>query len=137
MEAPFYDSRHRVFTGGRNGLLAMFAGGPGGGPIGAGGPASFSTWPFDCYGDRKRVHVGPPGPGFGAGAFSIDCLLTAGRRRHAVEDGALPLSHAVDNLNLIHIGKLARTADIDGQYYRGRGYRMTEHSKTAQCVYCI
>jgi len=69
--------------------------------------------PFDCYHDQ--AHRVAAAPEFGvppAAAFSIECLLTG---RHAVDEPGLQLRPGTDNLNLLHIGKLARTADIDGQ----------------------
>jgi len=78
----------------------------------AGGGGSLGSWPFDCYHDQKR---GVPGPGFGvpSGAFSIDCLLTG--RRGVDETGLQQLRPSIDNLNLLRVGKLSRTTDIDGQ----------------------
>ena len=100
--------------GGRGGILmtelALFAG-HNSSVVGAG---SLSSWPFDCYHDQKRPAV-PPAAAFGvpAGAFSIDCLLTG---RHRIDDAALQLRPTTDSLNLLHINKLARTTDIDGQF---------------------
>ena len=99
--------------GGRGGILmtelALFAG-HSSAVVGAG---SLTSWPFDCYHDQKRP-AAPPAAAFGvpAGAFSIDCLLTG---RHRMDDAALQLRPSTDTLNLLHINKLTRTTDLDGQ----------------------
>ena len=118
MEAKFYDYESRSIppfiyssgAGGRGGILmtelAMFAGHRSA-VVGAG---SLTSWPFDCYQKRSAA---PPARGLGlpAGAFSIDCLLTG---RHSIDDASLQLRPSTENLNLLHIGKLARNTDIDG-----------------------
>jgi len=46
----------------------------------------------------------------------VDCLLGVGGPRHGVDDGPLQLRPSIDNIGLLHVGKLARTTtDIDGQ----------------------
>jgi len=119
METSFYDYESRsipprLYSGGHGGgvlmtELAMFAG-----HHRLGGAGSLATsWPFDCYPKRSGA---PPaataGLGVPVGAFSIDCLLTG---RHGVDDSGLQLRPSADNLNLLHIGKLSRNTDIDGQ----------------------
>ena len=120
VEASFYGmepraARPRIYAGGGDRAtllmteLTMFAGhrrdvgGVGG---------SLASWPFDCYHDQKRGAA--PGFGVPTGAFSVDCLLG---RRHGVDDGPVQLRRGIDShsLNLLHVGKLARTTDIDGR----------------------
>jgi len=128
MEATFYDIEARSLPprvyaggagGGRGGILmtemAMFAGRSSAVVVGGGGGTLTSWSPFDCCRDQKRS-VAPPAPRFAVppGAFSIDCLLTG---RHRVDEAALQLRPNTDNLNLLHINKLTRTADIDGQLF--------------------
>jgi len=107
--------------------LTMLAGHRG--PIGAGGGGSLSSWPpFDCYHEQTARGGGVPRRFAGvpaAGAFSVDCLLSGGR--HGVDDGSaqLQLRPSFDNINLLHVGKLARTcADIDGRSFSPSPRRM-------------
>jgi len=120
METSFYEMDSRAIApliyaggGGAHGgrllmtELAMFAG-HSNAMVGAGG-----SWPFDCFRDQKCTPA-PPVSAFGvpAGPFSNECLLTG---RHRIDDAAgLQLRPSTDSLNLLHINKLARTADIDG-----------------------